>query len=210
MASAGEARNERKVTLVVVVIYLGLLALDVWLLIVVPSVSWEERISFLLQVVGIFALATGFIAATDLSKNFATLLAEMTSPNLRDFLYGNFKLGSIVTSVMHELYRGLLSSNGWYASLPFALLWLLALPVILALLAAYYVFVVPVAYIAYVAASAPLLTIGDAQDSVTVRAGKEKVDARELVVGHMIPLRSFMVAGTTTLISLVARVPSLY
>ena len=31
----------------------------------------------------------------------------MTSPNLRDFLYGNFKLGSIVTSVMYELYRGL-------------------------------------------------------------------------------------------------------
>jgi hypothetical protein len=210
MAGAGKARNERMVTIVVAVIYLGLLALDVWLLILVPSASWEEKISFLLQVVGLFAIATGFVAATELSKDFATLLAEMTSPNLRDFLYGNFKLGTVVQSVMVELYRGLLSSSGWYAGLHFALLWLLALPVILVLLAAFYVFVVPVAYIAYVAASVPLLTIRDAHDTVTVRAGDEKVDARDLVVRHMVPLRSFLVGLTATLFSLVTRVLALY
>jgi hypothetical protein len=210
MAGAGNPRNERTVTIVVAMIYLGLLALDVWLLILVPSASWEEKISLLLQVVGLFAIATGFVAATELSKGFATLLEEMTSPNLRDFLYGNLKLGTVVQSVMVELYRGLLSSSGWYAGLHFALLWLLALPIILMLLAAFYVFVVPVAYIAYVAASVPLLTIRDAQDTVTVRAGDEKVDARDLVVRHMVPLRSFLVGLTATLFSLVTRVLALY
>ena len=119
MPEAGRARNERRITIAVAFVYLGVLALDVWLLIVLPNASWEARAAFLFQVVGLFALATGFVSATELSKNFSTLLEEMTSPNLRDFLYGNLKLGTVLLTVMSDLFRGLLSARGWYGASPF-------------------------------------------------------------------------------------------
>jgi len=210
MTAAGDSRHERRVTILVAAICLGLLALDVWLLIVVPDVAWAERLSFLLQVVGIFTVATGFIANSELSENFKTLLCDMTSANLRDFLYGNLMLGTVVTSAAYELYRGLLTASGWYASLLFTLLWLLGLPLILVCLAAYYVLVVPIAYVFYLAVSAPLLTIRDAQDQVIVRAGAEQVDVRKLLVAHMVPMRGFLVGAITTVGSLVLRAFSVY
>src|SRR4051794_31098254 len=96
-------------------------------------------------------------------------------------------------SAASELYRGLLTASGWYASTLFTLLWLLALPFILVCLAAWYVFVVPIAYMFYLAVSASLLTIRDAEDQVIVRAGAEQVDVRELVAAHMVPMRGFLV-----------------
>jgi hypothetical protein len=64
---------------------------------------------------------------------------------------------------MSELYRGLLSSTGWYAVMPLSLLSLVALPLMFVVLAAFYVVVMPVAYLAYVAVSVSLLTIRDAR-----------------------------------------------
>jgi hypothetical protein len=94
--------------------------------------------------------------------------------------------------------------------MPLSLLWLVALPLMFVVLAAFYVVVMPVAYLAYVAVSVPLLTIRDARDEVEVSAGDEKVDARDLVARHMVPLRSFLVGVTATLFSFVTGGLALY
>jgi hypothetical protein len=210
MPEAGRARNERRITIVVAFVYLGVLALDVWLLIVLPDAPWEATAAFLFQVVGLFALATGFVSTTELSKNFSTLLDEMTSPNLRDFLYGNLKLGTVLLRLMSDLFLGLLSAKGWYGALPFSFFWLLALPLMFVVVAAFYVIVIPIAYLAYLAASVPLLTIRDAQDPFVVTAGDETVNARELVDHNMGPLRSFVVGLTATLFAFVTGGLALY
>ncbi len=72
------------------------------------------------------------------------------------------------------------------------------LPFVFAALLAYYVVVMPIAYVAYVAVSLPLLAIRDAQATVVVRAGTESVDANDLVDRHIVPMRGFLAGLITT------------
>ncbi len=82
-AGSSQVGKQRTIWAATIAGYLALLALDVWLLVVLPNAAWEDRAAFVLQIVGLTSIATGFVAATELSKSFPALLDAMTSQNLR-------------------------------------------------------------------------------------------------------------------------------
>jgi hypothetical protein len=150
-------------------------------------------------------LATGFLAATEISKRLSSLLDDLTSPNLRQFVAGNLALSSIVMSVLSCLFRGILYSRRWYTALPLALFYFISVPVVFVLGLAYYVLVVPPAYIAYAVVSSPLNTIKDSDREVTITRGEERIDVRAITVEHTVALRAFLVGLASTLFAVATK-----
>ena len=200
-----QPRHERRMWAAVIVVYLGLVALDVWIYFAVPSIPWLARVSFVLQVIGVAGLATGFLAATEISKRLSSLLEDMTAPNLRQFVAGNLALSAIVMSALSCLFSGILFSRRWYTALPLALVYVMSLPFVFVLGLAYYVLVVPPAYIAYAVVSGPLNTIKASDREITITRGKEKIDVRAIIVEHTVPLRAFLVGLASTLFAVLTR-----
>ena len=200
-----DPRHERRMWALVIVVYLALLALDIWIYFAVPSIPWLARISFVFQVVGVAGLATGFLAATEISKRLTSLLEDLTAPNLRQFVAGNLALSAIVMSALSCLFSGILFTKRWYTALPLALVYLISLPFVVALGLAYYVLVVPPAYIAYAVASGPLNTIKASPREITIKRGEEKIDVRAIMVEHTVPLRAFLVGLASTLFAVATR-----
>jgi hypothetical protein len=203
--------HEGRVWAGVIAVYLALLALDIWIYFAVPSVPWLSRVGFVLQVIGVAGLATGFLAATEISKRLSSLLEDLTSPNLREFIAGNFALSAIVLFVLGALFRGILQARRWYTGIPLALIYFISLPFVVLLGLAYYVLVVPPAYLAYLLVSAPLNTIKDSDRKITISRGKDSrgeeqtIDVRAIVVEHTVPLRGFLVGLASTLFAVLAK-----
>ena len=159
-----------------VLVYLAALALDIWLVFVLPKGSWEDHAGLALGVIGIFAFATGFLYATGfLDKETGwgealppDFLDNLTSPNLIDFVAANERLLGVSMWFGIAFVYGRDPWSGWsigwkFALFPFLLLYTVAV-FLLALLwivacFAYLIFVVPFAYLAYAAVSLPLLRV---------------------------------------------------
>jgi hypothetical protein len=145
------------------------------------------------------------MAVTEMSKSLSSLLEDMTSPNLREFIAGNLALTAIFMTVLSLLFSGVLFLRRWYAAIPLAFLYALSLPLMFVLLLAYYVLVMPLVYIAYAIVSIPLTTIRDAQRTVTITRGDEQIDVRGVVVDHVVPLRGFLVVVASTLFAVLTK-----
>jgi len=204
-----QRRHERLLWVVVIAVYVALLALDIWIYFLVPSIPWLSRVGFVFQVVGVAGLATGFLAATEISKRLSSLLEDLTAPNLRQFVAGNLALSAIVMSVLSCLFSGILFSRRWYTALPLALVYFISVPFVFVLGLAYYVLVVPPAYIAYSMVSAPLNTIKDSNREITITRGEgegqEKIDVRAIIVEHTVALRGFLVGLASTLFAVATK-----
>jgi hypothetical protein len=200
-----QRHRERRMWVGVILVYAALLTLDLWIYFALPTGPWLTRFGFVFQVIGVFGLATGFLAATEISKRLSSLLEDLTAPNLRQFVAGNFALTAIVMIVMSVLFRGVFLSKRWYTALPLALVYLVSLPFVFLLVLAYFVLVVPVVYIANAVVSTPLTTISNSRDEITITRGEERIDIRAVIVEHRTALRGFLIGVASTLFAVLAK-----
>lgn len=212
-------------------VFSGFLAFDIWLVFIWPSGSWQDHAGLWFALVGISALATGFLSTTELRKALpGSLIDNITSPVPRQFLSGNFMLLGLSASFgiallygrppwqavrratrldyasshwLTEVFSFIVSMLGLFASVVIFLSWFGAVVI-------YTVLVMPVAYPAYAAVGFSLLAIrdGDAEpERVVLYPG---FDPRQIVRDHMVLLSAFTVGGLGTISGFLLTVTTLY
>lgn len=212
----------RTTTSVALLFYLAALAVDVWLVFVLPEGSWQDHVGLLLGVIGIFAFAIGFLNATELAKELPPyVLDSLTSPDLFKFLFANLSLLGASTDFATAFLYGrdpwTRVAIEWQRFVLFPL-WLIYTIAVFSLSLlwfaaafAYLIFVVPFAYLAYALVSLPLLRISETDE----KKAKPPINPwglkpREVVECHMFQLRVFGVGALATFGAIVVKVISLY
>jgi hypothetical protein len=180
----------------IVLVYLSLLALNVWLLWFLPAAAPIEKVSFMLAIVGIYSLALNFSTATGLSQADPSWLDQLTSPSLRDFvvgwLFGSLFIRGFPPPVLSRLRL---------------LALLLAIPLFLGtaaaaviVTAAYFAVIAPVAYVAYLLASIILGAVENAPDEALT--SREERELKAAVGDHRVQLRTLAVGVPATVLGI--------
>jgi hypothetical protein len=191
--------------LVIAIGWLALLAFDLWLFFVLPGSPVDERVSFFLEVLGLYAIGIGLLDRLGLLQAFAHSNDELTSPELRTFLAANFMFASTLSLLGARAVRGLLYARQWYALLVAPLL-IVATPVLLIVIAAYFLAVVPIAYLAYVAASMVLVGLSaPSPEKYAIVRGDERLDFEKVIPDHLPALRSFLVGAPSIALAILSR-----
>jgi hypothetical protein len=208
----------------VVALYLVLLAFDVWLVFVVADGPWQDKVSLVLAIVGIFGLAVGLLNRSEFKKALADFIDidDMTSHNLRFFIAGTLRpLGASAGFMISFVFgRGPLSRRdiaiGWRIALfPLSVVGFFAAGAVYVLwfvaAAAYLVIVAPFSYLAYALVSLPLLRIRDSSEGAD-RHLAELGDLRppEIVRDNFAELRIFMVGVIPPVFAFVIKLIQLY
>jgi hypothetical protein len=201
-------------------VYLVALALDVWLVVILPSAAWQDRAGLVLGIVGLSAFATGFLNATDLAKALPHFdLDSMTSPNLFDFVAANMRLlalafffgeaflyGRDPWTKMESSWKKLLLLPLWFVIAVSTLL----VPIVLGLGAvAYLIFVLPFTYLAYALVSLPLIRITETDESKLDPVSRS-MHLSKLVSDHTAQLRVFGAGSLTTFVAFALRAMAAY
>jgi hypothetical protein len=199
-----------------------LAAFDLWLLLIHPDASWPDRISFALGLVGVYTFAFGILSASGVLKWMPDLGRELTSPNPTVMIAGIFT----ATALLPLGFSVALGSGRTRESLDRrggVVLYLLQTPVLLlgllvglAFLVVYLVLVAPLAWIAYVVASAPLdgilTSAHDSEIAWTDRdsGGETTLSIKQLVEENLVALRNGLVAVPALVSSLILRASGLF
>jgi hypothetical protein len=185
--------SEGTKTLAIAIAYLALLAFDVWLFFFLPSGDVDARIVFCLQVLGLYAIGTGLLEQAGILDALKRSADDLTSQNLRTFLAANLAFAGTLMLVASLAVRGVLYARQWYALLIAPVL-IVATPLILVLVFAYFVAVVPIAYVAYAIASVLLIGLSASNpEQITVSQGEERLELGETITNNLPKLRSFLV-----------------
>jgi hypothetical protein len=206
----------------VVGIYAGLLAFDLWLLLLHREGSWPEKLGFLFALLGLYTFAFGLVVGTELGARLRTLPDDLTSPDLFRFAAGNMLLFAVVTAAFsvalnpRKRAEGLPSGAGGVGAYLVASLALttLGLMVFIVWLVVYLVLIAPLAYAAYVVVSFPLREIEMAavDQEIAVTHGDtgttERITVRELVQANPIQLRNLLVGIPSLALALALQAPS--
>jgi hypothetical protein len=140
-----------------VVLFCAILVFDVWFFLIRPTQPLRERAGTLLQVLGVYSFAFGVLAKTGVLEGLA-MEEDMTSPNLFEFLRGNFyAMGMLTHTLAIMLEPGRTSFSALAPLEPFAVL-------VFSLLGLVYTFfhllvVMPLSYVAYVVADLPVQAV---------------------------------------------------
>ena len=102
-------------TFIYLLVYFAALAVDIWLVFVLPKGSWQDHAGLLLGIIGIFAFATGFLnaAGVDSDRESVPPLDSLTSPNLFEFVAANLRLVAIMQFFAVALLYGRDPWTGW-------------------------------------------------------------------------------------------------
>jgi hypothetical protein len=223
--SSRKARLERRWGWAgLVALYLLFLAVDAWVVFVLPQGPWQDKASLVLAIVGFFGLGVGLLNRSELARALPGYINidKMTSHNLRRFVAGNLAvLGASAPFMISLVYgrdpwsrEGM--AIGWrvalfplslisaFATLAMCLLWFVAC-------GAYLVVVAPFSYLAFAAVSLPLLRIRDSgphayEDPPEFR----DIHTREIVKDNLVDFRAFLVGVISPTFAFVIKLIQLY
>jgi hypothetical protein len=188
----------------IVLVYLSLLALNVWLLWFLPAAAPIEKVSFMLAIVGIYSLALNFSTATGLSQADPSWLDQLTSPSLRDFVVGSFRVAGFAWLFGSLFIRGfpppVLSRLRLLALLLAIPLFLGTAAAAVIVTAAYLAVIAPVAYVAYLLASIILGAVENAPDEALT--SREERELKAAVGDHRVQLRTLAVGVPATVLGI--------
>lgn len=205
-------------------LYLASLAFDVWLVFVLADGAWQDKVSLVLAIVGIFGLGVGLLNRSEFKKAMPAFIDidEMTSHNLRFFIAGNLRPLAASSDFMSSLLYGRdpwsrsemaigwrialspLSVVSFFVAVAVCLLWFVVV-------AAYLLIVAPFAYLAYAVVSLPLLRIRDPGDRADRQPpGATNLDTRQIVGANLVELRIFMVGVIAPVFAFVIKLIQLY
>lgn len=191
--------------MVPIIIYCLLLALNIWIFFIRPKKPLTERVSLLFEIIGVYTLLYGFLAQTEMLANFADIANDMTSPDIKRFISGNFRAMSFFFSA------GAVGSDVFKANMsPTFLLEPILYPmmtIISAILSFFYIIIIlPISYLAYVCASVPVNAILSAGQDVLLRYGEAEINVKEVVAANIITVKNLIVAIPALVLSLVLKI----
>ena len=190
----------------IVLAYLGLVALNVWLLWVLPNAATREKVAFVLALIGLYSLALNFSKGSGLTATFPSWLEDSTSPSLRSFAAGAFRTLSVLFLFGSQFVRGFpppsvapLRLAGTLLALPLALV---VVVVLFAVAADYLVVIVPLAYIAYLFAGVFLDAAENAPNDVVLSSEEGVVTVKTMIAEHHAELRTLVVGVPSTVLGI--------
>jgi hypothetical protein len=186
----------------IVLVFFVLLALNVWLLWLVPDAPETEKASFVLTLVGFYSLALNFSNNSGLAQAFPSWLPGLTSPNLREFSAHSFYVSSAAFSIASLFVRGfpppMLSRLGFFGVLLALPLALVVVVVAFVAAAAYLVVIVPLAYLAYLLASILLASVENAPTDAALSSEEGSLTIKGAVREHRVQLKTLVVGIPST------------
>jgi hypothetical protein len=173
--------------------------------------TWDERLSAALALVGYYGIGLGLISKSAVLRDHAKVVEEMTSPNPVMFLAGNFTLlffpFGIASLGLNPRRSG--DASPALGCLGQLIIGLMVIPLLF--YALFHIFViVPLAYMAYLLASALISAISDASgDTVlTISSTREtevepkSISLKELVTADPPSAKNFLVGVPAAALSL--------
>jgi hypothetical protein len=176
------------------VLFLAVLFLDIWLFFIRPRKPWSDRLTPLLLLVAIYAFVLGALAHAKIIPD-SQVLEGMTSAELSSFLRSNVLFLVDLFSAWAAMLEAVRASSGTVYSLQAAVVLLFGLlGIVCALL--HVLVIMPLAYIAYLAAAVPVDAVGGSSADVTIRIGGQSVALKALVAANAVAIKSFAVAAS--------------
>ena len=174
------------------ILFFAVLLLDVWLFFIRPRKPWSDKLSPLLLLVAIYAFTLGALAQAKVIPD-SQVLEGMTSAELSSFLRSNVLFLVDLFSAWAVMLEAVRASSGTLYSLQAAVVLLFGLlGVVCALL--HVLVIMPLAYIAYLAAAVPVDAVTGSSADVTVRIAGQSVALKALVAANAVAVKSFLVA----------------
>jgi hypothetical protein len=197
--------------------FVGGLLLGYWLVFVAVPGTWQDQAGLLLQLLGVFALATAFVERTGVADDLPDgFVSEMTSPYPRKYIAGQYRLVALTMAFGRAYVYG---RSPWEGLAPKWKAWLFPLWLLVALLQligavllvlaalAYVVLLAPFAYPAYAIVGFVLISIRDGRGEETPLI--PGFDPRDVIRGHPAQLRGFLVFAATTIASFALKLAAL-
>lgn len=200
MSSVVVPSHGRQFQVVVLAVAVLVLAGDVWLVRRAGG-SAIGQLTFALRILGLYGIVVGFLKSSGKLARFGGLLDEMTSPNFFRFVAGNAFAFGIAFEGMGLGLRGprdtRLASLGQLLLVPAAL-------VLVAFAAFHFLVVMPLAYLAYLAAGAVVQAIASAPGDVQLTElgpGPQAISIRAALSEDPVAARSYLVGVPSLVLS---------
>lgn len=193
-----------------------LAAFDLWLLVVRPDAGWDTKIGVVLGLIGVYTFAFGILSASGVLDGMPSLGRDLTSPNPVAMLRGIFVVLTLVSNALSVALapartRESAERRGGLT------LFLVQTPILLAgvlvvavFATAYVVLIAPLAWIAYVVASAPLDSIVGSGSDAEIASSSPAIGIKPLVDEHLVVLRNALVAIPSVVSSLLLSAPGFF
>lgn len=201
------SRKDSVIAYSVVSLILVLLALEIAGLILWVPGTWNDRLTAVLAVVGIYGLAIGFFSGNAALVVFQDTLKDLTSPDVFRYLIGNFFFLSVLLSL-----AGLGGSKYKVKGYPVALgclgsfLYIAWLPIFFAY-AVFHIFIVMVlSYLPVVLASAIVTPIIYSSSDVEISIGQKKILVSSIVKKDPVAIKGFLIGIPAIFISLLSAI----
>lgn len=201
------SRKDRVFAYGIVSLILVLLALEIAGLILWMPGTWNDRLTAVLAIVGIYGLAIGFFSRSAALVDFRDTLEDLTSPNVLKYLGGNFYFLPFLFSLAAvglskykiEGYPVALGCLGQF-------LYLALMPFLFAY-AVFHIFVVAVlSYLPVVLASAMVAPIVYSSGDIEISIGQKKVLVSSIVKKDPVAIKGFLIGVPALLVSLLSAI----
>jgi hypothetical protein len=190
---------------VTVAVYLTLAGFTLWFVATRLSGRLTDKVAALLALIGVYTLIVGLLSALGIFKQFAWVLADLTSPNPLRFARGNFMAFAIMFGAMSVALDPATASSG--------LVFLLRMPPLLALGLLFFAYalvhflvVVPVTYFAYLLTSQPIDAVLAASSDFGISADGQAIRIKALVEENAPAIRNFAVALPAFALSVILKI----
>jgi hypothetical protein len=192
-----------------VILYFLLLILNIWFFLIRPKESLIDRITVLLQIIGVYTFTFGLLAQTGILRELEVIAKDMTSPDLFRFVRGNF----IALSLMFRAESAALSPDKVNIPLSyslefFALILMSTFTVLLTIF--YMVVVLPLSYIAYVIVSVPVNAMMTSAHDFTFSMGGSAISIKEIVTQNTVAIKNFSVGVPSFFLTLTLKITQSY
>lgn len=194
------------ITAILILLLIG----EIAVLIYFNQHSWYKRISFILQIIGVYGIGIGFVQKSDLLKSFKGI-DDMTSSNPVRFIRGNFVFLGIFSSLA-AVSLGLNRSQ----KKPMALgcfgqfLVICMFPFLFLYFVVHLILICPFAYIGYLFSSALVEAITGSLDDIewgSTSAGEKskKMSVREIIASNPTAAKSFLIGIPAVLLAFITK-----
>ncbi len=209
MENRRSKRSDFIVYILVILIFV-LIAAELWLIVFWLPGTWYQRLNAVLAVVGAYGLAIGFFSKSEAVSEFRGTLKYLTSPNVVEYLAGNFEF-----LIYPPLFAVVALSKRKTSDCPIVLSLLgtilcLVLSPFLFVYVIFHLFIImPLTYIPTVLVSSIVAVIVYSAEDITVSTTTKKVSIKNIVEKDQIATKGFLIGIPGIVLSLLGNITAL-
>ncbi len=189
---------------------------EIFLLVRLPNIRWDTRLGIPLQIIGFYCVGLGVVARSASLKEVLDFPAEMTSPNLMEFIAGNMTFLSlpVFTAMIAMSSSRIKGGSKAFGCLGRILWFVISIFIVFVYLPFHMAVVMPIAYPGYVMVSALFESLQYSpidQDFQGFQGQASKhFRLRELMVSDPVAAKNFMIGIPALILAMGIKVLALF